>query len=145
MPTSYLYTALDWMNYLHRPPPASWVVRAAATFRILALLLILPCVFLTALVSPRPPRARPAECPPRAQDVASYLIVRTLGADSAHRPEPAAKRAAPEPARETCFATPSAATFALAGEDIFSPPASRAASPPPETRMRKRGAPEAEL
>lgn len=45
------YAALDWMLYLHHPPPASWVARTAATFRVLALLLILPCVFLTALVS----------------------------------------------------------------------------------------------
>ena len=46
------YAALDWMSYLHHPPPSSWVARTAATFRILALLLILPCIFLTALVSP---------------------------------------------------------------------------------------------
>lgn len=51
MSTSIFSTTLDWAAYLHHPPPASWIARTAATFRILALLLILPCIFLTALVS----------------------------------------------------------------------------------------------
>jgi len=149
MSTSYIYAALDCMSYLHRPPPGSWIVRAAATFRILAFLLILPCIFLTAL------------------DVASYLIVRTLGADSAHTLEPVNGTSdyspgesnldgiSPGPTideesrkppnimlppqfnapgiqahQETYFATPLDGNFALSGEGIFSPPESRASSPP---------------
>ncbi|KAF8585965.1 hypothetical protein K439DRAFT_1632225 [Ramaria rubella] len=147
MSVTFVYAALDWMAYLRHPPPSSWVVRVAASFRILAFVLIVPWVFLTAL------------------DVASYMIVRTLGADTTYRldkpkavpyqpsesppsPHPTLRHDShkspdvmvssesepDEPAgdiqSETCFSTSSDANFALAGEGIFSPPASRSASPP---------------
>jgi hypothetical protein len=90
MSTSFISTTLDWAAYLHHPPPASWIARTAATFRILALLLILPCIFLTALVSyPRLYIIGKASFNYHIKDVASYLVVRTLGADSAHRLDPA--------------------------------------------------------
>jgi len=50
-----------YVDYLWNYQPGSWVGRTASSFRILAVILILPIVFLTLL------------------DVTSYVIARTLG------------------------------------------------------------------
>ncbi|KAL4080267.1 hypothetical protein V8B97DRAFT_724401 [Scleroderma yunnanense] len=50
-----------YIEHLWNPQPGSWVGRTAATFRVLAFLVVLPVVILTLL------------------DVTSYVIARTLG------------------------------------------------------------------
>ncbi|KIJ49465.1 hypothetical protein M422DRAFT_27829 [Sphaerobolus stellatus SS14] len=147
VPANIFNAVTRMMVYLSNPPSSSWVVRIAAIFRILALLLIVPCVFLTLL------------------DVASYVIVRTLGADSAHRVSPTRTYGAAgihigssfdsesnkppkapdlqshiqvtetETGAETKLdPSPSSSSDseqvpALSGEGLFSPPVSRASSP----------------
>ena len=163
VPAKVLNATTQMMVYLSDPPPSSWVVRVAATFRILALLLVVPCVFLTLLV--RLYNHRP-QISQRVffQDVASYLIVRTLGADTAHRVSLTATYGTPDTQINTSFdnesnrppkapelyphilvtdtsaetksdPSPSSSSDSehvpeLSGEGIFSPPISRAGSPP---------------
>ncbi|KAF8514219.1 hypothetical protein BU17DRAFT_94707 [Hysterangium stoloniferum] len=141
-----LQAVRDAMAYLHNPPPFSWVTTVATTFRVLALVLVIPCVLLTAL------------------DIASYLIVRTLGADSAHQADsatPAPHYGGPDglasslnisfdsqsrkaqnmkdlhsemiaegAESDSYFSTSSDGSSALSGEGLFSPPISRSSSPP---------------
>lgn len=57
----YATTLLD-------PPPASWVARVASTFYVLAILIFIPMAFITGL------------------DIASWLIMRTMGTISADLP-----------------------------------------------------------
>ncbi|ETW80904.1 hypothetical protein HETIRDRAFT_418842 [Heterobasidion irregulare TC 32-1] len=157
--------ALLWRWYvdaLWNYSPDSWVASAAYTFRLLALIVILPGVLLTLL------------------DVTSYVIARTLGDTSAYTsdktpapasaPAPAptpttpatssASPATPHPARSTAAAeaesppaivvqpgSPHAARFPafagaeerLAGVGVFSPAASQPGSPVLGRRQLVRG------
>ncbi|KAF8839484.1 hypothetical protein BDN67DRAFT_1070020 [Paxillus ammoniavirescens] len=72
-----------YVDYLWNYQPGSWVGRTASSFRILAVILVLPIVFLTLLVctfvSAPPPYLHLACQFAGDPDVTSYVIARTLG------------------------------------------------------------------
>ncbi|KIJ19169.1 hypothetical protein PAXINDRAFT_97195 [Paxillus involutus ATCC 200175] len=72
-----------YVDYLWNYQPGSWVGRTASSFRILAVILVLPIVFLTLLVCTfvsAPPLYLHLACQFAGDpDVTSYVIARTLG------------------------------------------------------------------
>ncbi|KZT42433.1 hypothetical protein SISSUDRAFT_1125594 [Sistotremastrum suecicum HHB10207 ss-3] len=95
------------------PPTSSWVAKVAAMFRILALMLFTPMILITAL------------------DVASYLIVRTLGTPlEATTTSPSIHPTHSERAASYVDTDlPHGTNLQLSGGDTLSPPPSRSASP----------------
>ena len=76
-----------WGSYLYLldPPANSWVTRIASTFWLLAAMIFVPMAFITSLVRVCVLLHRVLS-DPRAQDIASWLIMRTMGTISEDLP-----------------------------------------------------------
>ncbi|KAI0055162.1 hypothetical protein BV25DRAFT_1843152 [Artomyces pyxidatus] len=98
-----------YVDYLWNYERDSWVASTASTFRVLAILTILPGILLTLL------------------DVTSYVIARTLGDPTASTSVPPPETPAPAPPRIVVH--PFDGEERLAGVGVFSPAASQPGSP----------------